>query len=340
MPAPSIRPSPLSLPALRHAFVVAAGFASLTALSTPATSAQPSNFPNKPIRILAGFSTGSTVDLSARVVAEKLVERLKQQVVVDNRPGAGGVIAAQIAAKANPDGYTLLSVSAAHSVSPSIYSKLPYDTLKDFAGISTTVRSPAVLVAYPGLGAKSVKDLIAIAKAKPGSLNFASAGIGSATHFSAELFKSMAGIDVVHVPFKGISEGLTETMTGRVQYFLSPLTIAHPLIKDGRLTALGVTSAKRSEVLPQVPTISESGLPNYVWETWFGLLAPAKTPRSIIDKLNREITHVLDLPDVRKRWTAIGAVSAPSTPQQFDQLIAKDIKIFSKLARAAGVKAN
>lgn len=340
MPACNIRHLPISLPRFRQTFLMAVGLASFTALSTPANPAQPSDFPNKPIRILAGFSTGSTVDLSARVVAEKLVESLKQQVVVDNRSGAGGVIAAQIAAKANPDGYTLLSVSAAHAVGPAIYSKLPYDTLKDFAGISTTVKSPAVLVAYPGLGAKSVKDLIAIAKAKPGSLNFASAGIGSATHFSAELFKSMAGIDVVHVPYKGIAEGLTETMTGRVQYFLSPLTIAHPMIKDGRVTALGVTSAKRSEVIPEVPTIAESGLPNYVWETWFGLLAPAKTPRPVIAKLNREITRVLDLPDVRKRWTAIGAVSAPSTPEQFDKLVAADIKVFTKLAREAGVKAN
>ena len=186
----------VSLTKLRHTCVLAVGFAGLATLSTPATSASPADFPNKPIRILAGFSTGSTVDLSARVVAEKLVERLKQQVIVDNRPGAGGVIAAQIASRANPDGYTLLSVSAAHSVAPSIHAKLPYDTLKDFAGVSTTVRSPAVLVAYPGLGAKTVKDLIAIAKAKPGSLNFASAGIGSATHFSAELFKSMAGIEI------------------------------------------------------------------------------------------------------------------------------------------------
>lgn len=339
MIATNIRQTPTSY-AFPHGVLLAMGFAGFFALSAPALSAQPSNFPNKPIRIVAGFSTGSTVDLSARVVAEKLAESLKQQVIVDNRPGAGGVIGAQIAAKANSDGYTLLSVSAAHSVAPSIYSKLPYDTLKDFAGISTTVKSPAVLVVHPGLGAKSVKDLIAIAKAKPGSLNFASAGIGSATHFSAELFKSMAGIDVVHVPFKGISEGLTETMTGRVQYFLSPLTIAHPFIKEGRLIALGITSAKRSTVLPDVPTIAESGLPNYVWETWFGLLAPAKTPRPIVDKLNREITRALDLPDVRKRWTSIGAVSAPSTPQQFDKLIARDIEVFMKLARAAGIKAN
>jgi tripartite-type tricarboxylate transporter receptor subunit TctC len=150
----------------------------------------------------------------------------------------------------------------------------------------------------------------------------------------------MAGIDVAHVPFKGISEGLTETMAGRVQYFLSPLTIAHPLIKDGRLTALGVSSAKRSAVLPDVPTISESGLPGYVWETWFGLLAPASTPRPIIDRLNREVTSVLDLPDVRERWTSIGAVSAPSTPQEFDALIAKDMERFAKLAQDAGVKAK
>lgn len=328
----------ICVPAFSCDVVPALALAVFAILWTASASGQSSNFPNKPIRILAGFSTGSTVDLSARIVAEKLVENLRQQVVVDNRPGAGGVIAAQIAAKANPDGYTLLSVSAAHAVAPSIYAKLPYDTLKDFAGISTTVKSPAVLVAYPGLGAKTVKDLIAIAKAKPGSLNFASAGIGSATHFSAELFKSMAQIDVVHVPFKGIAEGLTETMTGRVQYFLSPLTIAQAFIKDGRVTALGVTSPKRSEVIPEVPTIAESGLPGYTWETWFGLLAPAKTPRPVVNKLNQEITRALDLPDVRKRWTAMGAISAPSTPEQFDKLIARDIKAFSKLAQAAGVK--
>ena len=328
----------LFLPA--PAFVLAA--CALIAVALPARGAadEAKEFPNKPLRVVVGFSAGSVVDISARVIAQKLFESWKQQVIVDNRPSAGGIIAAQTVANANPDGYTLLSVSASHAVAPAIYSKLPYDTLKDFAGITTTVNSPAVLVVNPSLGAKSVKDLMALAKSRPGQLNFASAGIGSATHFSAELFKSMAGIDVVHVPYKGIPEALTETMTGRVQYFLSPLAIALPMIKEGKVLALGVSTAKRVSVIPEVPTIAEAGLPGYRWDTWFGLLAPAKTPRAIIVKLNRETTRILNLPDVRERWTSLGTEPIPSTPAEFDKLIAEHIANLTKLARASNVKAN
>lgn len=324
----------------RRFLVTASCFSMLAVFPVASAAAQVADFPNRPIRVLVGFSVGSTVDVSARVIAAKLVESWKHQVVVDNRPGAGGIIAAQTAAKAIPDGYTLLSVSAAHAIAPAIHSQLPYDTLKDFVGITTTVITPAVLVVSPGLGVKSVRDLLALAKAKPGHLNFASAGVGSATHFSAELFKSTAGINVVHVPFKGIPEAITETVTGRVQYFLSPLTIAIPMIKEGRLLALGVTTAKRSAAIPEVPTIAEAGVPGYQWDTWFGMLAPAKTPRPIVEKLNREITRILDLPDVRKHWVALGAQSAPITAGQFDKLIAEQIKTFTQLARDAGVKAN
>lgn len=311
-------------------------------LASPAWSAagQIAEFPNKPIRVVVGFSAGSVVDVSARVIAQKMVGSWKQQVVVDNRPSAGGIIAAQTVAMANSDGYTLLSVSASHAVAPAIYAKLPYDTTRDFAGITTTVNSPAVLVVTPSLGVKSVRDLIALAKSKPGQLNFASAGVGSATHFSAELFKNMAGIDVVHVPYKGIPEALTETMTGRVQYFLSPLAIALPMMKEGKVLALGVSTAKRVAVIPEVPTIAEAGLAGYDWGTWFGLLAPAKTPRAIITKLNREITRILNLPDVRERWTSLGTEPIPSTPGDFDKLIAEQITVLTKLARAANVKIN
>jgi tripartite-type tricarboxylate transporter receptor subunit TctC len=310
----------------------------LTAMPAWSAADQVADFPNKPVRVLVGYSAGSMVDVAPRVIGARLLESWKQQVVVENRPSAGGIIAAQMVANANADGYTLLSVSASHAVAPAIYAKLPYDTIKDFAGITTTVNVPAVLVVNKALGVKSVSELIALAKSKPGQLNFASAGMGSATHFSAEMFNSMAGIDVVHVPYKGIPEALGETMSGRVQYFLSSITIALPLINDGRLLALGVASQKRSVVLPDVPTIAESGLPGYSQVTWFGLLAPAKTPRSLIAKLNREITRILDLPDMRERWIAIGAESAPIAPEQFDKLIAEQIETFTKLARAANIK--
>lgn len=308
--------------------------------AAPLFAAAPADYPSKPIRIVVGFSAGSLVDVSARVIGQKLTETLKQPVIVENRPAAAGIVAAQIVASGSADGYTLLSVSAGHAVAPAIYAKLPHDVLKDFSGITSTVNTPAVLIVNPALGVRSVSDLIAAAKAKPGAINFASAGIGSATHFSAELFKTMAGIDVVHVPYKGIPEAIADTMTGRVQYFLAPVAIALPLIKEGKILALAVSTAKRSAVLPDVPTIAEAGVVGYRWDTWFGLLAPAKTPRALVTRLNREITQVLELADVRQRWTALGAEAIPSTAEEFDKRIAEQVTAFAKLARAAGIKAN
>jgi tripartite-type tricarboxylate transporter receptor subunit TctC len=313
----------------------------VTALPCAATAADAASiYPGKPIRIVIGFSAGSTVDVSARVIGQKLTETWKQQVLADNRPSAGGIIAAQIVANANPDGHTLLSVSASHAVAPAMYSRLPYDTVKDFAGITTTVSVPAVVIVSPGLGVKSVKDLIALAKAKPGQIMFSSAGIGSATHFSAELFQSLAGISVQHVPYKGIPEAVTEAMQGRVHFMLSPASNAMPFIKEGRLLALAVTPAKRLTVLPEVPTVAEAGVPGYRWETWFGLLAPAKTPRPIIAKLNEEITRILNLPDSKERWNALGSEPVPIAPEAFDKFIAEQIALFTKLARAANIKAD
>ena len=298
------------------------------------------SYPSKPIRIVIGFTAGSTVDISARVIGQKLTETWKQQVIPDNRPSAGGIIAAQTVASANPDGHTLLSVSASHAVAPAIYSKLPYDTVKDFAGITTTVSVPAVLIVSPSLGVKTVKDLVAMAKAKPGQVLFSSGGIGSATHFSAELFQSLAGINVQHVPFKGIPEAVTEAMVGRVHFMMSPLSNAFPFIKEGKLVALAVSPAKRVSVLPDVPTIAEAGVPGYKWQTWFGLLAPAKTPRSIITKLNQEVTRILNLPDSKERWNALGSEPVPIAPEAFDKYIVDEIAIFTKLARAANIKAE
>lgn len=305
-----------------------------------ASGDQATSFPAKPIRVVVGFSAGGIPDISARYVAQKLAESWKQQVIVDNRTGAGGVIAAQIVAAANPDGYTLLSVSSAHAAAPAIYAKLPSDTARDFSGVSMTCTGPALLVASLSLGVKSVKDLIALAKAKPGQLNFSSAGIGSGTHFSMELFKNMAAINVAHVPFKGIPEALTEAMVGRVQMFISPLLNALPLVKEGKVAAIGVTTTQRNALLPDVATIAESGLPGYRWEFWYGLLVPSQTPRAIVAKLNSEITHILRQPDTRERWTPLGVEPMPTTPEQFDQTVREDIATFTRLARAANMKAE
>jgi len=310
----------------------------LAALAVPPAAAQ--DYPVKPIRVVIGFSAGSGVDVSARIIGQKLNESWGQPVISDNRPGAGGTIAAQIAANANPDGYTLLSISAAHVIAPTLYSRLPYGTLKDFAGITTTVSLPNVLVVSPSLGVKSVKDLIALAKAKPGQLMFSSGGVGSGTHFAAELFKSLAAIDVGHVPFKGIPEALTEAMTGRVQFTMSPVSNVLPQAKAGKLIALAVAPASRIAVLPDVPTLAEAGVAGYRWDTWFGLLAPAKTPRAVVKKLNQEIARILVQADVKERWTAMGAEPIPIAPDAFDRYISEQVALIARLATAANIKAE
>lgn len=296
-----------------------------------------SAFPNRPIRIVVGFTPGGQPDIAARAIAVKLAEKVGQQVVVDNRPGAGGTIGSRIVAEATPDGYTLLSVSSAHAIQPAVYAKLPFDTLRDFAGITTTLTANYMLVVPASLPVKNVQDLLSMARAKPGQLNFASAGSGSGTHFAAELLKSTAQLDVAHVPFKGIGPALIDTVAGRVQFFLTPPATLGTLVKDGKLRGLGVTGSKRTPAYPDVPTIAESGLPGFRWETWVGMLAPAKTPRAIVGKLNREITAILSMPDVQSRFVAMGAVAAPSTPSDFDKLVATEIKRVGELARKAGI---
>ena len=311
-----------------------------THAAQPAGGDPAEGFPVKPVRIVIGFTPGGVPDITARLIAQKLTETWKQQVVVDNRPGAGGTIAANIVANANPDGYTLLSVSNAHAVAPAVYARLPYDTIRDFAGITMTAKGPALLLVSPRLGVKSAKELIALAKSRPGQFNFSSAGVGSGTHFAAELFKNMAGIEVVHVPFKGIPEAITETISGRVQFFLSPFASAFNLVKEGKVPAIGVTSPQRASQLPDLPTVAESGLPGYRFEFWYGLLTSAKTPRAIVTRLNREITGILNQPEVRSRWVSLGAEPAPTTPAQFDKLIAADIVALTRLARASNIKAD
>jgi len=315
----------------------------ILAIALPAATAAAQNsdlarFPAKPIRIVIGFTPGGMPDITARLIGAKLAETWKQQVVVDNRPGAGGVAGARIVAESNPDGYTLLSVSAAHVVSPAVHARMPYDTARDFAGIMTTASACYLLVVPPALGVKSVKDLIALAKSKPGQINFSSGSTGSGTHFAAEIFKNAAGIDVVHVPYKGVPEALTDTMANRVQFFMAPLASAITLVKEGRLLALGVSAEKRVRTQPDIPTIAEGGLTGFRWDSWSGLLAPAKTPRAIIDKLNQEITRVLRQPDVEQRLNALGAEPNPGTPAQFDKMIAEQLVIVGDIARKSGIQ--
>lgn len=303
-------------------------------------SAAGGDFPSKPVRILVGFTPGGGPDLTARQLAPRLAELWKQQVIVENRPGAGGTLAAALVAKASPDGYTLLSVSSAHAIAPAIYPSLPYDTLKDLSGITQTGSSKYVLVAAPSQGWKSVKDLLAAAKARPGQINFSSAGVGSGTHFAAEIFKSMAKIDVVHVPFKGIPEALTETMTGRVHFFLAPIANAVAPVKDGRLLGLGVSMPERDALLPEVPTVDEAGVPGYQTDLWFGLLTSSAVPKDVIAKLNRDVVRVLNEPDLKQRWSALGIEPRPLSPEAFDQRIREQIEIFTRFAHSAGVKAD
>lgn len=295
------------------------------------------DYPSRPIRIVVPFTPGGQPDIFIRLVIPALVESFRQQVIADNRPGAGGSIGSKIVADAAPDGYTLLSVSSGHTINPVVY-KLPYDTLKDFTGITRTYSAPFLLVAPMSLGVKSVKDLIELAKAKPGQLNFASAGAGSGTHFAGEMLKHSAGIDVVHVPFRGISESLTDLTAGRVQFFMAPIGSSAQLVRDGRIRGLGVSSLKRVPALAEIPTIAESGLPGFEWDAWGSLLAPSRTPRAIIDRWNREVRRAASAPDLVKKLQAIGMAAAPSGPEELDGLIRKQMAVVAKLAKVAGIK--
>jgi tripartite-type tricarboxylate transporter receptor subunit TctC len=303
-------------------------------------AAQAPAYPTKPVHMVVPFSAGSATDIIARAIGVKLAASLGQPVVVDNRPGAGGTIGAGSVAAAPPDGYTLLVTSSGHTVNPHIYASLSYDTLRDFAGVSTLANLPNVLIVAPGKGIRSVAQLIAVAKAKPGQLNYASAGNGSATHMNAEKFRVAAGIDTVHIPFKGTPEGITEVIAGRVDYFFAPLVSALPLIRDGKVVAIAVGSAKRSSVLPDVPTTLEAGVPGSDYNFWIGMLAPAKTPKDIINRLHQEVLKALQSPEVRERLLALGAEPMSMSPEQFDAYIRDEYAANGRIVKAAGIKAN
>ena len=297
-------------------------------------------YPNKPIRMLVPFSAGSQTDILARWIGEKINENWGQQVVVDNRPSAGGTIASEYVLAANPDGHTLMMVSTGHAGNATLYSKLSYDTVKDFSGISRVASVPNLLVVAPNMGPKTVKDLVAYAKARPGQINFSSAGIGSGTQINGEMFKVAAGFEATHVPYKGAPESLNETATGRVHFTFSPILVAMGQVKAGRVAVLAVSTAKRSPLFPDVPTVAEAGVAGFEYDQWYGLLASAKTPRPIVGQVNKEIVRILNLPDIKDRMLTQGAQPAPTTPEEFDAFIRSEVKRFAKVLIAAGAKIN
>lgn len=310
--------------------------ASLFTMSAALFAAQP--YPSGPIRMVVPFTPGSASDILARLIGPKLLEVWGQQIVVDNRPSAGGTVAGTIVAGAAPDGCTLMLTSSGFAGSAALYDKLPYDSVKDFSGVTQVVSTPLVLVVAPGLGVKSVKDLIALAQQKPGQLNFSSSGIGSGTHYAGELFKLAAGINTVHVPYRGTPEAINDVISGRIQYMTAPVLPAMSLVRSGRLLVLGVTTRERMALLPDVPTIAEAAVPGFEYDGWYGIFAPAKTPLAIIDKISREVGRILRLPDVTERIVNTGAVPKPSTPQEFDKLVREEIILRGKIFKVSGAK--
>jgi len=315
-------------------FLMVASFA----VAGAATAQQ--KFPTKPIRMLVPFTPGSQTDILARWMGEKVTDSSGHQVVVDNRPGAGGTIASQYVLGANPDGHTLMMISTGHAGNATLYSKLPYDTVKDFSGVTRVASVPNLLVVPPSLGVKSVKELIALAKSKPGQFNFSSAGVGSGTQINGEMFKVVTGIEVTHVPYKGAPEALNEIIAGRVQFCFTPILVAAGQVKAGRVVALAVSTAKRSPMFPELPTVAEAGVAGFDYDQWYGLLASAQTPRPVIRVVNKEMVRVLNLPDIKERMLTQGATPTPTTPEEFDAFIRSEVKRFAKVLIAAGARIN
>ncbi len=310
------------------------------AVAAPAVYAQ-ATFPTKPIRIVVPFPAGGTTDILARAVAQKLTETGGQPVVVDNRPGAGGNIGAELVAKSPPDGYTLLmGTVGTHAINPSLYARMPYDHQKDFAPVILVAGVPNVLVINPAVPANSVQELIAYGKANPGKLNFASSGSGTSIHLAGELFKTMSGVQMTHVPYKGSAPALADLLGGQVQLMFDNLPSALPQIKGGKLKALAVTSAQRASALPDVPTIAEAGLPGFEATSWFGLLAPAGTPKDVIAKLNGEVAKWLASPEAREKLASQGAIAAGKTPEDFTAHIVAETAKWQKVVKESGAKVD
>jgi tripartite-type tricarboxylate transporter receptor subunit TctC len=298
-------------------------------------------YPNKPIHYIVPFAPGGPTDIMSRAIAEKVAAAWGQPVVVDNRGGAGGNIGAELVAKSPPDGYTvMIGHVGTHAINVSLYKKVSFDPLKDFTPITLVATLPLALVLHPGVPARSVQELIALARAKPGTLNFASAGNGGPTHLAGEVLKSMAHIDIVHVPYKGNAAGLTALVGGEVQMMFSNLLTSMPHVRSGRLRAVGISSAQRSPQAPELPTIAESGVPGYDVAPWYGILGPAGLPAAIVVKWNREVARILRLPELKERFNAQGIDLAPSTPEAFGDLIKSEVPKWRKIIKDSGAKVD
>lgn len=322
-----------SQPCIKHAVVAILCLAAL--LPLPGLAQQ---YPNKGIRVVVPFTPGSASDILARIVGQKLNVRLGQPIIVDNRPGAGGTIGTHLVAKSRPDGYTLAVVSAGHVVNSVLYVNLPYDPVRDFSGVIPLASLPSVLTITPSMGVKSVREFIAAAKAKPGQFNYASGGVGSGSHVNAEKFRIAAGIEAVHIPLKGAPEMITEMIGDRIHFGFTPIIATLQMVKEGKLTALAVSSAKRSAALPQVPTIAEAGLPQAEFNFWIAMLAPAKTPPEIVAKLNGEIAKIVALAEVSEQFSRLGAEPMVMTPQAFNVFLKSESASLGAIMREAGVK--
>ena len=296
-------------------------------------------FPSKPIKLISGATAGSASDIIARSIAEKLQNEFGVSVIVENKPGAAGTLAIQTILNSPADGHSIFVYTGAHTVLP-LLNKVSYDPVKDFSAVVPLAVVPNVMVVSPNKGYKSVKDVVAAAKNMPGQLNYASAGLGSATHMSAEKFKLATGIDAVHVPYKGSPEAITETMTGRIDYFFAPLVSALPMIKAGKLIPLAVSTPKRSSQLPDVPTLAEAGIAKSEYLFWIGMLVSSKTPRDIVNKLNQSTLKALQDNEVKERLVSLGAEALPMTPEQFDQLIKDELTANAVVIKAAGIKSE
>jgi len=323
-----------------HRFLIAL-VGALPVLATPVSSlaaAPAADYPNRPLRLIVPYPAGGPNDVLARLTGGKLTELWNQQVVIDNRPGAGGNLAAEVAARAEPDGYTMILPAIAYAVNPTLYSKVPY-RFDQFTPVSIVAKGPLVLVAHPSLNVNTVKELIALAKAKPGQLQYASGGNGSSLHLAGEMFKIAAGVDLVHIPYKGTNEFIPDLLAGRVPLsFSSPLIMAQH-VKAGRIKALGVTSAKRAKGWADVPAIAES-VPGYEMDAWYAILVPARTPKDVVNKLSATIDKGLNMPDVSDRMAALGVEAVGGTPQQAAAYIDAETKKWDKVLKTAGIKAD
>jgi tripartite-type tricarboxylate transporter receptor subunit TctC len=308
------------------------------ALFSACTGAEAQEYPTRPIRIIVPQSAGGSTDLVARVVAQGLGDVLGHTVVVDNRPGSGSLNGTELAARATPDGYTLLVVAASLSISPAVRKRLPFDVIRDFAPVSQLVDLPHLLVVHPSVPAQSVRDLIVLAKAKPGALNYASSGIATSTHMAAELFIYMTGTTLIHVPFKGGGPGIVAMLAGQCQLYFSTISTGLPHVRSGKLRGLGVTGMRRSPAVPDLPTIAEAGVPGYVHSSWIGMAAPARVDPSIVERLHTEVAKIVRRDDVKKTFSRDGLESLGNSPQEFSANLKAEIAKWKKVVAAAGIK--